>query len=221
MVDIIMLMTKELVGELQLFTCSFLFGISFTVQRYAMLGDNHIKPLTYTAFRFLASTILLISLRSYLKMIEAKEEVVNDKHLDKVQEVNKTNNNTNNNLLLLLFYGFICGIMNYGGSAFQQSSLEYISAGKVGFITGSYVVIIPFIEFLIPIYSKHLNSWTWIAAFMNLIGLFLLSGCAESDVCISGSLGKGEQFVLISVIFWVVSIMVADAAVKQCDVVDL
>jgi hypothetical protein len=56
---------------------------------------------------------------------------------------------------------------------------------------------------------------------MNLIGLFLLSGCAESDVCISGSLGKGEQFVLISVIFWVVSIMVADAAVKQCDVVDL
>jgi len=111
--------------------------------------------------------------------------------------------------------------MNFGGSAYQQSSLEYLSAGKVGFITGSYVVIIPFIEYLMPVYSKHLNAWTWIAAFMNLVGLYLLSGCAESDVCIIGSIGSGEQYVLISVLFWVVSIMVADEGCKLCDVVDM
>ena len=128
---------------------------------------------------------------------------------------------TKNSFYMLLFYGSICGIMNFGGSAYQQSSLEYLSAGKVGFITGSYVVIIPFIEYLMPIYSKHLNSWTWIAAFMNLLGLYLLSGCAESDVCISGSIGTGEQFVLISVLFWVVSIMVADEGCKICDVIDM
>jgi drug/metabolite transporter (DMT)-like permease len=78
-------------------------------------------------------------------------------------------------------------------------------------MTGSYVVIIPFILYLTPCWdSKHLTKKTWIAATVSFIGLYFLSGCIESEQWFGNELGYGELIVLISSFVWCLSILTSD-----------
>lgn len=68
------------------------------------------------------------------------------------------------------------------GAVFQQMSMVTISGDKAAFITCSYVVAVPLLEWAIPcIRSDSLSFKSWLAACFSLFGMYLLSGCAEKD----------------------------------------
>lgn len=123
----------------------------------------------------------------------------------------------------LMFWIIIAGLANFGGSMLQQYSLVYLDAPKVVFITGSYVVFVPFVEWLLPACCGYmpncLSPRIWMGVVLCVIGLYFVSGCYGQSSCFSmdSTEALATIAVMISAIFWAVSIMVGDLASKQVD----
>jgi hypothetical protein len=122
----------------------------------------------------------------------------------------------------LILCGLFMGFFNIGGSMLQQIGLVSVTAGKTGFITGMYVVFVPVIEYiLIPKYRIHM-TWTVISSVvLSFVGLYVLSGCVEQEVCLGGAIQEGEIIVFLSMLFWTANIIVADYGAKNVEVLSL
>ena len=64
----------------------------------------------------------------------------------------------------------------------------FSKGGKSSFITSMYVVIIPILEWLLPCIKGRMTPLAWTASVASLLGLYLLSGCAEQS-CIGSQIG--------------------------------
>jgi len=69
-----------------------------------------------------------------------------------------------------------------GGATLQQMGLVTVSAGKTAFITGMFVVFVPIFEYFIPGFGHQLTPSSWAMALVSMVGLYLLTGCAEEEV---------------------------------------
>ena len=97
----------------------------------------------------------------------------------------------------------ICGVVLFIASALQQYGIELTkSAGKAGFITGLYTVLVPVISFII--YKKKNGIAVWVGAILAVTGLFLLS------VGEGFSVEVGDLYLLIGAFFWAGHILVID-----------
>ena len=118
----------------------------------------------------------------------------------------------------IYIWGIICGLGDSGASIFQQVGLVTVSADKASFIIGMYVVFVPLVTWLFPWCGDTgggaVSVWSWISVSLSILGLYLLSGCAEGLVCVGGAVEQGEFFVFISMLFWVAS-MYVQLAISQ------
>lgn len=196
----------KFIGEVQILVSLIFFGISFIYQKAAMI--NGMSPISYNACRYVVSTALLFLYKS-----------LSGGAVHRDLKVDEGSGWDAKNIKQFLFFGFLLGLANCGGSLLQQIGLVTVTAGKTGFITGMYVVFVPMVEYLIPCYNTSIDLVASIAALASLFGLYLLCGCAEQQTCIGGAIGEGEIMVFISMLFWVVSIIIADISTKKVDVV--
>jgi len=166
-------------NDLLLLLTAIIWGFSFTAQR---AGMEYIGPFTFNGVRFLIGSISLLPLIYLDKRsagVKKKEE--------------QQNSSISPNHKLLVLYGAVGGILLYLGSSLQQIGIVYTSAGKAGFITGMYVIIVP----IIGIFFRHKAGWRrWTGAVLSIIGLYFLS--------VKGSIkiNTGDIFVLLSALFW-------------------
>lgn len=72
----------------------------------------------------------------------------------------------------LLTSGFICGTMLTVAANLQQAGIELSGAGKSGFITALYVVLVPLLGIFL---KKRVPARIWISVLIAVIGLYLLS----------------------------------------------
>ena len=104
--------------------------------------------------------------------------------------------------------GIIGGVVLFIAAALQQFGIEITqSAGKSGFITGLYTVLVPIISFVV--YKKKNSIGVWMGAILAVVGLFLLS------VNESFSVGLGDLVLFIGAIFWAVHILVVDRFISE------
>jgi drug/metabolite transporter (DMT)-like permease len=89
--------------------------------------------------------------------------------------------------------GLLAGCALFMGASLQQIGLVYTTAGKAGFITGLYVVIVPILGL---IWKQKTSAGTWIGAFLAAIGLYLLSVTEKFTIA------RGDSLVLIGAFFW-------------------
>eukprot|EP01036_Dinobryon_divergens_P024934 gene24934-33429_t len=174
-----------------------------------------IGPVTYTACRYVVSTFLLL----LYKVLVHSRIAVSSRYVLVGEKVSKQDENSWKEFYNLMFWSSIQAVVGTGGFILQQIGLIDVSAGKTSFITGMYVVFVPILEYFTPGFGTQLTISRWIAALTSLGGLFLLSGCGESQVCFGGAIKWGEIIVLLSMALISVSIMVSDIANKQVDVV--
>lgn len=213
--------SNEFTGEIQIMASLLFFGASFIGQRYAMLQG--MGPISYNACRYIFSTFFLFIAKYGLGLAanyqeEEKTEVI----ANKVEEADGSKKDEAQKACCsndLLIYGLGLGVANFAGSLLQQIGLVTVTAGKTGFITGMYVVIVPIVEHLTPGFNSNLSIRAWIAAALSFVGLFLLSGCAGHEVCFGGAIKMGEATIFVSMLFWVVSIMMSDVGSKKVEVV--
>ena len=108
----------------------------------------------------------------------------------------------------LLTGGIACGILLFGASSLQQVGIQYTTAGKAGFITACYIVIVP----VLGIFLKKKIGWKlWAAVVLAVVGLYFL--------CITESLriGKGDLLVFLCALVFSLHILVIDYFAPRAD----
>ena len=152
---------KTFKSELILLFAAAIWGFAFVAQR---LGMDHVGPFTYNGLRFALGGISLLPFllvgvkrkKSKLVMVPPPPSVG-----------------------LILKSGLAAGAVLFAGASLQQVGLVHTTAGKAGFITGLYVVIVPFIGLL---WKQKSSAGTWIGALLAALGLYFLSITQELTI---------------------------------------
>ncbi|MDR0530610.1 MAG: DMT family transporter [Oscillospiraceae bacterium] len=100
--------------------------------------------------------------------------------------------------------GAVCGVVLFAASTLQQYGIEFTgSAGKSGFITGLYTVLVPIVSIFL---GKRPSLLTGIGAVFAFGGLYFLS--APNGF---GRVEPGDIFLVIGAVFWTLHILLLDA----------
>lgn len=184
---------KELESSLLLLLAAAIWGFAFVAQR---VGAKYVGSFTFNGVRFALGCISLIPLLIYFRYKPKEKNELEDVKSEKI-----TNMNT-------IKAGIIAGVVIFIASSLQQIGLEETTAGKAAFITGFYIVLVPFLG----VFLKHkIRKNTWIAAGFGIVGLYLLS--ITSDFTIA----RGDLFELIGSIFWAIHILIIDRYTQKMD----
>lgn len=179
-------MKNKLKGSFSLLLATIIWGASFIAQS---VGMDHIGPFTFQAIRCGLAVVFLIPLVFLLER-NVKGSIRDWKN----PKLWKT--------------GFICGIALFVAAGTQQVGLLYTSAGKAGFITAMYIVIIPIFGLL---FRKRPPISAWISVALAAVGLYLLSCVGVSGINI------GDLCLVICAIAFAVQITLVDRLAGDLD----
>ena len=101
----------------------------------------------------------------------------------------------------LITGGIACGVLLFTAGSLQQAGIQYTTAGKAGFITAFYIVIVPVLGIFL---HKKIKWKVWMAVLLALVGLYFL--CITE----SFSIGKGDILVFLCALVFSVHILVID-----------
>lgn len=158
---------------------AFIWGFAFVAQR---IGMEYVGPFIFNGCRFLLGAAALIPLAIY------------HRHQDTPTPLPQTS------FPKIFKASLFAGLMLFGGASFQQVGLVYTTAGKAGFITGLYVVIVPFLG----LFLRHpaTDTGTWLGAGLAVVGLYFLS---MTDTM---TLQFGDFLELLGAFLWAAHVMI-------------
>ena len=102
----------------------------------------------------------------------------------------------------VLVGGALSGICLYVASVAQQAGLESTTAGKAGFITAMYIMIVPLMGLLA---GKRTRANVWFAVPVAIAGFWMMSVTGD-DLTV----GEGDLFVLLSSFCYALQILFID-----------
>ena len=110
--------------------------------------------------------------------------------------------------------GIVCGVCLAGGEILQQFGLLYTSAGKAGFLTALYVILIP----LIGVFTRNRSNWRiWCASLLSVAGTYLL--CSDGTLNNFGNLG--DALILICAVFFAFQFIAIARFAPEADALSL
>ena len=150
-------MNKKLKGSLCLLTGTLIWGTAFTAQS---VGMDYIEPFTFQAIRCFLAVLFLLPV---IWIFDADKKKYFKQWAD--PRLWKT--------------GFVCGIALFVASGLQQVGLVYTSAGKAGFITAMYIVLVPVLGLFL---KQKPSPAAWLSVALAVAGLYLLSCVGVTEV---------------------------------------
>lgn len=187
---------KKFWGSAAMITATILWGVAFSAQS---TGVRFVEPMLFTALRSMIGFTALIPVIMILDLVKLKRVTL------------WGNAGTQQERRELLWGGFWCGVVITAASICQQYGLKYTSAGKTGFLTALYIVIVPVLGLF---FKRKSSRILWLAVALALFGSWLLCGSI-------GAIGKGEIFVIVCAFIYSIHIMVIDHYAARCDCVRL
>ena len=177
-------------ANLMLLVTAAIWGFAFVAQRVAM---DHMGPFSFNAVRFLLGAASLLPLIWFFSRKKA----------DATTNVAKTS---------VWLAGGVAGAILFIAAALQQVGLLYTTAAKAGFITGLYMILVPFLG----LFLRHVTGLNaWLGAILALVGLYLLSINADF------SMSRGDFLMFIGAIFWACHILWIDFIGRRVDALQL
>lgn len=193
---------KQTRAEILLLLAALFWGIAFVPQKIAM---QHIEPLAFNAWRFLLGGLLLIPIVYWLssrRALPASEWQPGEESGHRVKDTWRA----------CLPGGAVLGFWLFLGAALQQASLLYTTAGRAGFITGFYLLLVPVIGLSL---GHRTNRWTWAGVALALFGLYWLADFSEEAQLI------GDLMVFASAFVFAIQVLTADYLVRRFDALRL
>ncbi len=106
-------------------------------------------------------------------------------------------------------YGALCGAVLCAASNLQQYGIIIMnSAGKSGFLTGLYTVLVPIISFVFL--KKKSGANVWLGAALAVLGLFFLCMPTGKSAVSPQQEAFGIALTLIGTVFWAIHILCID-----------
>lgn len=145
---------------------------------------DYIGPYTFNCLRFLIGSLVLLPVIFFSR--HRKKDRSKDRTLQKKE---------------MLCGGIVCGVVLCIASTLQQIGIIYTTAGKAGFLTAMYIVLVPVLGLFL---KRKAGLQLWISVGLALIGLYLL--------CMKGafSLNGGDVLLILCAVGFSVHIMVVD-----------
>ncbi|MEH6458092.1 MAG: DMT family transporter [Cocleimonas sp.] len=172
-------------GNVLMVIAAALWGFTFVAQK---TGMDHLEPLMFTAIRFaLGATCLLFLIRFLGK-----------------QKLNREG----------MIAGLIMGVLITLGITLQQIGIVETTAGKSGFLTAIYILLVPI---FLSIGGEKLPIQVWPAVVLALIGLYFLTIKDTPIAEMLSSINKGDYWVLACSIFWALHIIYVGKAARNHD----
>ena len=178
---------KSLRGSLLLLLGSVIWGAAFAAQR---MGMDHVPPFTFSGVRMLLAGIVMIP----ASMLSRRKAGPVTAEVQKKQRRG----------------GLICGLLLFFATSLQQIGLVYTSAGKAGFITALYVVLVPVAGWVFL--RKQPGKMIWAGVGLAVIALYLLCVPAEGFV-----IEKGDALLLGCAVCFTGQILCVDHYAPQVD----
>ena len=186
-------------ADLLLLVCACVWGISFLWQKQA---NNSVGALTYVGARCLLGGLVVLPLAMRQRRRSAPL--------------------TSAGRRALLVGGLAAGLCMATASVFQQTGLQSTTITNAGFITGLYVVFVPFLG---SFAGQRVRVHAWFGVLLAIAGMFLLSFSHVTSVRdFSGfveGLSTGDLWVLACAATWAVHVQVVGWAAKRTDPVAL
>ena len=163
-------MKDRIKGIVYLLLATIIWGSTFIAQS---VGMDHIGPFTFLAVRSVLACLFLLPL-SYL--LEPEKQRFREKWLD--PRLWKT--------------GLLTGFAMFVAAGSQQVGMVHTTAGKAGFLTAMYIVLVPVLGCFL---GKRPGLTVWISVVLAVIGLYFLSGAGLDHINIG-------DLLLIFCAFW-------------------
>jgi len=172
-------------ANLQLLLAAAIWGFAFVAQR---LGMRHLEPLYFNGIRFALGAAFLVPWLlwgpRWLRGRTAEAAAGDGAVLSRGATAR---------------WGLLTGVVLFGGATLQQFGVVLTTAGKAGFITGLYVVLVPVLGLLI---GQKTRRMVWVGAFTAAGGLYLLSARGLT------SIDPGDGLVLLGAVFWACHVLI-------------
>ncbi len=172
--------TRILRSDALLLITAIIWGFAFVAQR---VGMDYVGPFTFNGVRFALGALSLLP----LLLISREERTAADNILPQPS------------MRFIVIGGFLVGFLLFMGMSLQQVGLVYTTAGKAGFITSLYVVIVPIMA--LSLKQPATNPGTWLGAGLAAIGLYYLSISERFSIEI------GDVLVFICAFFWAAQVI--------------
>ncbi len=178
---------------------SFIWGSAFVAQSSGM---DYVGPYTYNMARNVLAFLFLIPV---IYVIGKKKGVTDNAGSGTgIDEAASGEANWKSILLpdrTTLVGGIYCGLVMAVASSLQQIGITMTTAGKAGFITALYIILVPLMGVFI---GKKIPRIIWFCVVLAMAGFYLL--CVKEGFSIS----KGDILVLFCSVGFSVHIMTID-----------
>ena len=184
-----MKMKNRIKGSICLLLGTVIWGSAFIAQS---VGMDHIGPFTFQAVRCLLAVLFLIPCAFVLDIGKCSFR----------ESVAKWKNPA------LWRVGLICGCALFVASSLQQIGIVYTDAGKAGFITAMYIVLVPVLGLFL---GKKPPRTTVFSVALAVVGLYLLSCMGVSQI------NKGDLYLMGCALAFSVQITCIDRLAGNLD----
>ena len=152
-------MDKRKLSNMLLILTALIWGSAFVAQS---IGMEYIGPFTFGAVRSILGGLTLLPVIFFRK----KKSQANKGKAEPDEKKEK-----NEQRKTLLAGGICCGICLTIGSMAQQIGLQYTTAGKGGFITALYILIVPLLGLA---FGRKAGKKVWCGVILAVVGMYFL-----------------------------------------------
>ena len=182
-------MKTKIQGCIILLLTTIIWGCAFVAQS---VGMDHIGPFTFQAVR---SFLAVLTLLPVIYLFDLKKK-------DGKTYIARWRNRK------LWIAGSLCGIALFVASGAQQVGLIDTDAGKAGFLTSMYIVIVPILGLF---FRKKLSPATVIGVLVAVAGLYLLSGAGATGIA------PGDMLMILCAFAFAVQILLVERLGSDMD----
>ncbi|MBR3842684.1 MAG: DMT family transporter [Christensenellaceae bacterium] len=172
-------MNKQIKASLLLLLTALIWGLAFVAQSSGM---EYIGPFGFNAIRSLMGAMVVLPL---VLINRKKEAALPEKDRQKFPFIG----------------GILCGLLLFSASSLQQFGMVETTAGKAGFITAMYSVLVPILGLFI---GKKTRLLVWVCAALSIVGFYFL--CVTESFTVS----MGDFLVFLCSVFFAVHILFVD-----------
>lgn len=174
---------------------AFIWGTAFVAQSVAA---EHVEPFTFTAARALVAFVFLLVVVLGVRQYRRGRKMPVGCGAAYWRD--------------LLVAGVCCGVALTLATNLQQKGLETTTAGKSGFITALYIVLVPMFGLLV---GKKSSRAVWVSVALAVVGLYFL--CIKEGMTVS----FGDFLTMLCAFCFAFHILIIDHFSPKVDGIEL
>ena len=181
--------------SLYLLLTSLIWGTCFVAQSIA---TKTMGPFTYNACRFFLGAAFMLPLAIPAARKDPRSILYRGGHPAYPQKERQK---------LFLHSSAVIGFCMFAAGTLQQAGLMYTTAGKSGFVTALYIILVPL--FGLIIFRRKCSPLVWVSIAVAVLGFYLL--CMKGDL----SINKGDLITLMCSFVYAFHILSVDYYVSK------